>query len=64
MPIDWTKLFRRFKGMWLALGDDETTVIASGKSAKEALENAKKKGVLSPILTRMPDRLEPYVGSV
>ena len=63
MPVDWTDLFRRFKGMWLALADDEQTVLGSGKSAREALEQARARGVSTPILTHMPDRLEPYIGS-
>ena len=63
MPIDWTTLYRRFKGCWIALRDDEKTVVGSGKTAKEAMEKAKKKGVDSPILAHMPDRLLTYVGS-
>ena len=62
MPIEWTKIYRRFKGMWVALGDDEQTVLASGKTAKEAFQKAQKKGCPSPILTHMPDRLGTYVG--
>lgn len=62
MPIEWTNLYRRFKGLWIALGDDEKTVLASGKSAKEAMMKAQKKGHSLPIITRMPDRLDPYVG--
>jgi len=62
MPIDWTNLYRRFKGRWVALRDDEKTVIASGKTAKEAYGKAQKKGVEDPILARMPDRLLTYIG--
>jgi hypothetical protein len=62
MPIEWTNIYRRFKGLWVALGDDETTVLASGETAKAAIEKARKKGHHSPIIARMPDRLSPYVG--
>ncbi len=62
MPIEWTKIYRRFKGLWIALGDDESTVLGSGKTAREALEKARKKGYEKPILTHMPDRLGTYIG--
>ncbi len=62
MPIEWTSLYRRFKGLWVALADDKTTVIASGKTAWEVREKARRKGHNLPIIARMPDRLSPYVG--
>ena len=60
--IDWTKIYKRYKGFWVALKDDEKTVIASGKTAKEAWEKAQKKGYKKPILTKMPKELVAYVG--
>ena len=62
MPIEWTSIYQRFKGLWVALADDEHTVVASGKTAKEAVQQAKKKGHRLPIIARMPVRLSPYVG--
>ena len=47
----------------MALKDDEKTVVASGRTAKEALAKAVKKGSKSPILTRIPSKLVSYVGS-
>lgn len=42
---------------------DEKTVIASGKTAKEAWLNAQKKGYKKqPILTRVPEKIVSYVG--
>lgn len=46
----------------MALKDDELTVVASGKTAKEAWEKAQQKGYKKPILTRMPEKLVTYVG--
>lgn len=63
MAIDWTKIYTRYKGRWVALQDDEETVIGSGKTAKEALEQARMKGYATPILTRMPEKLVTYVGT-
>lgn len=62
MAIDWTKIYEKYKGLWVALKDDEKTVVASGKTAKEALNKAKEKGYENPILTFMPERLVTYIG--
>ena len=62
MAIDWTKIYKKYKGLWVALKDDEKTVVGSGKTAKEALEKAQKMGYENPILTRMPEQLITYVG--
>ncbi len=60
--IDWTKICKKYKGLWVALLDDEITVVGSGRTLKEAKEEAQKKGNKSPIMTRMPDQLIPFVG--
>lgn len=62
MAIDWTTIYEKYKGLWVALLDDEVTVVGSGKTAKEAWEDAQKKGYKKPILTRMPEKLVTYVG--
>lgn len=62
MAIDWTNIYKKYKGLWVALAQDEQTVLASGKTAKEAWDKARKKGFKKPILTQMPAKLTPYVG--
>ena len=62
MAIDWTKIYKKYKGRWVALKEDEKTVVASGRSAKEAWDKAQKIGYKKPILTKMPPKLLPYVG--
>lgn len=62
MAIDWVKIYKKYKGSWVAFKKDEKTVIASGKTAKEAWEKAKKRGYEQPILTSMPEKLITYVG--
>ena len=63
MPaIDWTEIFEKYKGLWVALKQDEKTVVGSGKTAREAMEEAQRKGYKKPILTRMPEELITYVG--
>ncbi len=63
MAIDWTKIYHKYKGRWVALQDDEITVVASGKTAKEALDAARSKGLKRPILHRVPTEVLPYIGS-
>ena len=58
---DWTHLFELYRGKWVALADDETTVLASGASAKEVHEVALTKAP-QPILYRVPDTLDAFVG--
>ncbi|MEN9614287.1 MAG: hypothetical protein RLZZ347_594 [Candidatus Parcubacteria bacterium] len=62
MPIDWTKIYKKNRGLWVALASDEQTILGVGKTVKEALLEAHKKGNLSPILTRMPESILSYVG--
>lgn len=61
--IDWSGIYQKYKGLWVALKSDEKTVISSGKTAKEAWDKALEKGFKKPILTRMPEKLLPFVGS-
>lgn len=62
MAIDWSKIYKKYRGLWVALLDDEKTVVGSGKTAKEAWIMAQKNGHEKPILTRMPEKLVTYVG--
>ena len=62
MAIDWTKIYKKYKGLWVALKDDEKTVVASGKSVKEVMDKSQKKCYLQPILFRVPTKIIPYVG--
>mgnify|MGYP003394854292 CR=1 FL=1 len=64
MSKDWTEIQKKHKGQWVALADDEETVIAVGKTLKEAQEGARKKGHEDPIFTRMPETLTTYVGAL
>ncbi len=60
--IDWTNIYKKYKGLWVSLNDDETTVIASGKTAQEAINKAQKKGFDQPILFKVPVKIIPYIG--
>lgn len=56
---DWSKLFQEYKGKWLALQDDDVTVIAAGNTLQEVSDAAHKKGFKKPHFTRMPQELVP-----
>jgi hypothetical protein len=59
---DWSRLFTRYRGQWVALADDELTVLAAAPTAKAALAASASKGVPSPLLYRVPDTLDTFVG--
>ena len=46
MSQDWTKLYKKYKGSWVALLDDEITVVGVGENAAEAFAKAQKKDTL------------------
>ena len=60
--INWSGIYKKYKGLWVTLADDELTVLSSGKTAKEAWDKALKKGFKKPILAQMPANLTYYVG--
>ena len=43
MAINWTKIYKKYKGNWVALATDEKTVLGAGKTVREALDQAKKR---------------------
>jgi hypothetical protein len=64
MAKDWTKIYKRYKGLWVTLAGDEMTVLSSHKTARTALEKARKNGHKSPILMRVPEDLKTFVGAL
>jgi hypothetical protein len=59
---DWSHLFANYRGQWVALADDEVTVLAAAATAKDALAVSAAKGSPEPILYRVPDSLDTLVG--
>ena len=49
------------RGKWVALAEDETTVLASASTAKEAHEAAEKKSSLH-FLYRVPESFDLFAG--
>lgn len=60
--MDWTKIYKKYKGLWVALADDEVTVLGHGKTLKEAVSGAEKKKNKNPIVMRVPEKMGSYVG--
>lgn len=62
MPVvDMVEIERRYAGQWVALSDDRKRVIAAGLTLKDALTNARKKGVRDPILSKIPREFLEYI---
>ncbi len=64
MALNWSKLYQQYKGQWIALKEDERSVIVSGRTAKHVFDEARKKGYQQPIITFMPRELNPLIGMV
>ena len=60
-PIDMTKIYKKYAGMWVALSQDRAKALATGKTAKEALQASRKKGVRNPIITKVPTENFGYI---
>ena len=60
--IDMKHVYKNYKGKWVALKDDDRTVVASGKTLKEVLQKSQKKGISHPVVTQIPREILPIVG--
>lgn len=63
MAIDWTHIYKKYKGLWVALQDDEVTVISSGKTLDDTSKKAEDKGFKNPIYFKVPKELTYFVGT-
>lgn len=61
--IDWTKMYQKYRGLWVALKSDEKTVAGYGKSIRAAVQRAKKTGTKDPILHKVPVNPGFFVGT-
>ncbi len=60
--IDLTQLLlTASRECWLALNEEQTTIVGRGETIKEAVEEAKKKGVDDPIVMWSPKTWTPRV---
>jgi hypothetical protein len=62
MALDWAKIYKKYKGLWVVLDEKERRVVAFDRNAKKAFEKAQKKGVKIPILFKVPSKTISYIG--
>ena len=62
--MNWTHLYKKYRGLWVALKADCKTVIASGKTAREVLKKSEKKGISDPYLNYVPKKLTAFAGDL
>lgn len=62
MEIDLTPLYKKYKGLWIAL-NDKWGFISSDKDIKKAHDKAVKKGFKEPIMFKVPKRNVAYFGA-
>ena len=62
--INMTKIWQKYKGLWVAMKHNNSrTVVGSGKTLKEAIDEAHNNGYKRPIMSFMhPDLLKPHIG--
>lgn len=60
--MNWEKIYKKYAGLWVAMKDDEKTVVGSGKTAKTALKKAIVKGFDNPILNYIPKKQFTFIG--
>ena len=59
--IDWKPIYKQYRGKWVALKNDEVTVISSGDTLQEAYDKAVVAGFSKPIMANMPENLYPRI---
>jgi len=65
MPaIDWTKNFEKYKGLWVAMKEDQKTVVAASETLRETREQAKENGYDDPIFFHVPSEIIPQIGLI
>lgn len=53
--VDLTRVFKNYRGKWVALSSsDQTKVIGSGRTLKQALRQSVKKGENDPVFLSVP----------
>lgn len=61
--MNFTKIYNKYKGLWITLDKSLKTVISAESSAKKAYESALKKGYQKPVLFKVPAQNLPYIGT-
>lgn len=60
--MNWEKIYAKYAGLWIAMKDDEETVIDSARTARSVLRKARDKGFENPLLNYIPKKVTPFIG--
>ncbi len=62
--IDQTKIYQDYKGQWVVLDSNQTTVLSADKKLSQALNKFEKKyGKRKvPLTFKVPEKILPYIG--
>lgn len=62
MKIDLTNIYKKYRGLWIALDSTLKRVISSDKDASKAYNEAIKLGYKKPTMFKVPLQNLPYFG--
>jgi len=62
MVIDWSGIYSEYAGMWVALAEDEVTVLAADTDGLKALRKGRAAGKGEPTLHRVPEKIISFAG--
>lgn len=62
MTIDLTNIYKKYRGLWVALDSNLKSVISSDKDAAKTYNSALKKGYIKPTMFKVPLKNLPYFG--
>lgn len=58
---DLSKSLKGYSSKWIALKPQTSKVVATGNSPRSVVDKARKSGVESPVLTRVPKDYGTYI---
>lgn len=62
--LDFTKIFEKYKGLWIALNQSLDNVLGANKNPKKAYDEALKKGEKNPVMFKVPAKNSVYFGII
>ncbi len=62
MKIDLTKIYKKYKGLWVALDKNLKMVISADKNMQKAYNKALQQGHKKPTMFKVPQNNLPYFG--
>lgn len=59
--LDMTPIIKKYRGYFVAISHDRKHVYGKGATAKEAIKKAREKGIIEPIITKVPVENRNYL---